>query len=499
MKLFKNIVVVGLALLGSSQLMTSCSEDFLETTSSVDVSDVFILSSLDNMYLAVNGILAEMVSQSSGSQALGGLPAFGVYTDIMGDDIIWQSSTTYKSTALSWTSHIDETSFYPGAFWSLYYQWILNANQILEGLESVEVTDQDLFNQVKGECLAIRGWAHFCLVQLFADRYDATISDNSQEGIIYRTSSIACEQARATVEECYTYIKADLDESVVLLDGLDILVSHYSEKVVWGLKARVAMAMQDYTNAATYAKNAIDTAEAEGLALMEGDELYCGFADITTDTDEAMYSDITPDEATVYYYSFYAYMSWNYYSTAIRSGVKAINADTYDTMSETDLRRAWWDPTGEAEVPSTSYNKIAYQNRKFEARSTGSAVGNVAFMRLAEMYLTYAEALCRGGKDADAQTAFTAFQVTRDPSYVSQGNTGDALSEEIMNSRRVELWGEGFRFQDLKRINNGLERGRNFDVAFCTFRTKDADIPEWTWQIPDDETYYNTLCTKNYY
>mgnify|MGYP007079155914 CR=1 FL=1 len=46
---------------------------------------------------------------------------------------------------------------------------------------------------------------------------------------------------------------------------------------------------------------------------------------------------------------------------------------------KTDLRRAWWDPTGEASVPSSSYAKNAYQNRKFTARSTADAVGDVAF------------------------------------------------------------------------------------------------------------------------
>ncbi len=70
-----------------------------------------------------------------------------------------------------------------------------------------------------------------------------------------------------------------------------------------------------------------------------------------------------------------------------------------------------------------------------------------------------------------------------------------------MNSRRVELWGEGFRFFDLKRLDLDLQRGRNFDVAFSTFLYKDraSVATEWTWQIPDVETYYNSLCTINYY
>ena len=171
---------------------------------------------------------------------------------------------------------------------------------------------------------------------------------------------------------------------------------------------------------------------------MTGSQLNCGFANITTDTKEAMYAAMTPDDKTVYFYSYYAYMSWNFNSSAIRQGVKCINVDAYETMSETDLRRAWWDPTGEASVPSSSYAKNAYQNRKFTARSTADAVGDVAFMRLAEMYLTQAEALARAGKDSEAQAVFTKFQITRDPSYVSKGNIGDALAEEIMNSRRVE-------------------------------------------------------------
>lgn len=79
---------------------------------------------------------------------------------------------------------------------------------------------------------------------------------------------------------------------------------------------------------------------------MTGSQLNCGFANITTDTKEAMYAAMTPDDKTVYFYSYYAYMSWNFNSSAIRQGVKCINVDAYETMSETDLRRAWWDPTG---------------------------------------------------------------------------------------------------------------------------------------------------------
>ncbi|MFI3265045.1 MAG: RagB/SusD family nutrient uptake outer membrane protein [Rikenellaceae bacterium] len=497
---FINKIAVGLTLIGAVTF-SSCSEDYLETAPSDQVSDVLIASSLDNLYLALNGLLSEFVSQETGYQCFGGLPGFNVGLETAGDDMTWKSSTWYKTTLHSWDSFTSENSGYNYKYWQIFYQWILNANKILECLEVVNITDQTLYDQVKGEALAIRGFAHFYLVQLYGPRYDAS-SSNSADGIIYRTSSAATEQARESVATVYDMVIADLDAACALLEPISgLAVSHISSKVAYGFRARVAMAQQDYANAAVYAAKAISIAESDGLALMEGNELYCGFADITSDTDEAMHADITVDEETVYYYSFYAYMSWNYNSSAIRGGVKCINADTYDTMSETDLRRAWFDPTGEAEVPSTSYAKTAYQNRKFEARSTGSAVGDFAFMRLAEMYLTLAEAYVRSGNDASAQSTFTAFQVTRDPSYVALGNSGDTLAEEIMNSRRIELWGEGFRFFDLKRLDLDLQRGRNFDVAFSSFLYKDraSVATEWTWQIPDVETNYNTLCTINYY
>lgn len=496
MRSIKNITL-GLATVGV-MFLSGCAGDYLDTIPSTSVSETTINTSLDNLYIALNGIHKEMVSQESGYQCLGGEPGFMMSRDAEADDMNWQTNTWMKAAYLGWQCNMNETNGYNYKFWQIYYQWILNANKILAGLEEVEITSQELFDQIKGEALCIRAWAHFNLVQLYAKRYEAG-KDNTQDGIPYREKAVAEEQARNSVEDVYAKINNDLDEACILLSGIKVNdVNHYSEMVAWGLKARVALAMQDYNNAAVYAGKSISLAEAGGHRLMTGSQLNCGFANITTDTKEAMYAAMTPDDKTVYFYSYYAYMSWNFNSSAIRQGVKCINVDAYETMSETDLRRAWWDPTGEASVPSSSYAKNAYQNRKFTARSTADAVGDVAFMRLAEMYLTQAEALVRAGKDSEAQTVFTKFQITRDPSYVSKGNIGDALAEEIMNSRRVELWGEGFRFYDLKRLHLSIKRGSNFDIAFCTFLEKDKDAQGWVWEIPKIETDFNSLCTKNY-
>ena len=495
MKAIKNITK-GLIVL-SAVALVGCSDDYLETVPTDQVSDVVMAETVNGIYLALNGIHREMVSQESGYQCFGGLPGFMFTRDWGADDITCHATSNWWSRHSTWQYHMDKSSGYNTQYWRVYYQWILNANKILVGVEQAPKTEEALYNQVKGEALCIRAWAHFNLVQLYAKRYAAG-SGNTQDGIPYRVTPATEEQARNSVEEVYKLINDDLDEACRLLVGINPGYHHYSEMVAWGLKARVALAMQDYGNAAQYAAKSIALAEANGGRLMTGNQLLCGFANICSDTQEAMYAARTPDDKTVYFYSFYAYMSWNFSATAIRQGVKCINADTYDTMSETDIRRAWWDPTGKIGVPAKTYVQQPYQNRKFTARSTADAVGDVAFMRLAEMYLTEAEALARSGQTAQAQEVFTKFQVTRDPSYVSKGNSGDALAEEIMNSRRVELWGEGFRFYDLKRLHQPIKRGRNFEQTFCTFIEKDADAPGWVWEIPKNETDFNKLCTKNY-
>jgi hypothetical protein len=70
-----------------------------------------------------------------------------------------------------------------------------------------------------------------------------------------------------------------------------------------------------------------------------------------------------------------------------------------------------------------------------------------------------AEAYARTpGKEAEARQALFTLAKNRDPQYTLSTNSGQALIDEILIQRRVELWAEGFRFFDLKRLNLPLDR-----------------------------------------
>ncbi|MDR2805420.1 MAG: RagB/SusD family nutrient uptake outer membrane protein [Dysgonamonadaceae bacterium] len=497
MKQFKYILFS--IAIGAAFNLTSCSDDFLDTTPTESVSAVTISETLDGLYIALNGIHRNMVSQFLENQGMGGEPGFMICREAEGDDFTWDVQTWHQ-TYLQWAPNKSETSSYNAGFWRTYYQFILNANLILEGLEKNFANSSDpMAKYIKGEALCIRAWSHFNLVQLYAKRYEAS-SNNTQDGIPYRESSEIVPIARNSVNDVYQKINADLDNAIALLDGYEPYdVTHYSQAAAYGLKARVTLAQQNYTDAAAAAVAAINAAEATGATLMTKNQLMGGFADITTNTKEAIYAAKTLNDQTVYFYSFYAYMGWNFNSSSNRTGIKCISSTTYDLMSATDLRRQWWDPTGTASVPSSSYNKRVYQHRKFMARSTADPVGDVAFMRLSEMYLTAAEAYARAGNDLLAKQYLKKFVAERDPSYTDSSNSGVALAEEIMNHRRIELWGEGFRWFDLKRLHLDVHRtGTNYNISFAGFLDKDKDAPEWVYEIPKAETDYNLLCTKNH-
>ena len=101
-------------------------------------------------------------------------------------------------------------------------------------------------------------------------------------------------------------------------------------------------------------------------------------------------------------------------------------------------------------------------------------------------------------ENCNSQNTFTKFAITRDPSYVASSTTKEQLAEEIMIHRRVELWGEGFRFTDLKRLNLPLDRtGSNHEAAIAIKLSEPAGSKEWQYMIPQDELNANPLMTQN--
>ena len=74
------------------------------------------------------------------------------------------------------------------------------------------------------------------------------------------------------------------------------------------------------------------------------------------------------------------------------------------------------------------------------------------------------EALVEQNKLADAQTKLNAFVKKRNPEFKAP-STQDALRKEVRFQRRIELWGEGTNWFDMKRWKETIDRTNGYKVT----------------------------------
>ncbi|MCK8492534.1 RagB/SusD family nutrient uptake outer membrane protein [Spirosoma sp. RP8] len=486
-------LTLGMALL---LLTTSCEKEYLDTapTGSIDASAAY--ATTKNASAAINGIYRAMVVRYLSSQGHFGHPAMMIIQDVLGEDVvISNTSNTWHLNETRWQAHRDETSTGDQLPYQLYYRLIGNANIAIANIDNAAGTQSER-NQVKGEALGIRAFSYFNLVQLFGKRYDAAAKPNSQLGVPLVLTPITEGLPRATVEEVYTQINKDLADAATLLSSTRSFKSHINLDVIKGLQARVALAQQNWADAAKYAADA-----RKSYSLMSVAQYQEGFSDISN--PEWMWGFDHVEDQSETFGAFHSYISSNFNSTNIRATPKSINSLLYDQIPTTDVRSKMWvkTPTAANSVVPTGGVRVPYLNQKFRLPGTPSTstMGDVPYMRAAEMYLIEAEAQARLGNTAQAATALFDLVSKRDPSYVKSTKTGTALLDEILFNRRIELWGEGFRFTDLKRTNQPLNRNgtTNINSAVVVLFDVPAGDNQWEFLIPRREINANPKIVQN--
>lgn len=495
---FKLIIILAVPF-----LLNSCSdEDFnLNPTSGVSVETAF--TSVENAQKTLNGVYRILYTQYT-NQHRDGQGANMINFDAMGEDYVRTNlSYVYHYQSYRWLAHRNAADDNVNGFaYAFYYIVISNSNMIIANIDAATGGSAEKLI-IKGEAQALRAWAHFQLVQLYAKRYNAAAVPNNQPGVPIMITDSPEGQPRASVEEVYAQINKDLDEAIINLAASPVSRSgsaktHININVAKGFKARVALTMQNWPVAITFAREARQGVDR----LMTNAEYLQGFTDI--ENQEWLWGIIQPADQVPTYGSFYSYMSANFNSAFTRVNPKCINSLLYAKIAATDIRKKlWWNGTtadapnfpgvlSTTGAPVAGQTKSPYQHRKFLVKDPATRAGHIPYMRTAEMYLIEAEAQARSGNDAAAAQALLPLARNRNPGYTLSTNTGAALIEEIMVQRRIELWGEGFRFLDLKRTNADLDRrGANHKPDVANILFVPAGDPSWEWLIPQDEINSN--------
>lgn len=390
--------------------------------------------------------------------------------------------------------------------WNEYYKIIHACNNVIELVERENPGAQ---KYALSQALAVRAMCYLELAQLFQHTYSAATLDKPCVPIV--KDRMPAEQQltnpRASVETVFNMIITDLTYACDSLEGFVRSDKGYVDQAVaFGLRARANLVMQKWADAAADADKALSLSGAAPLTIAEAglpgfsmaDAHNVLWANIVTETNDIVQTGIInwPSHMSTWYGDGYTGVG----------ATRRIASALYDEISETDVRKGWW-LNEDLESPlldAPGYNALKadvvaqetpYLNVKFgtgdgTVTGLGAAAADWILMRAEELILIKAEGLAKSG--GDATSVLNQFvQQFRDPSY-TVGQHGLSIEDEIWWQRRVELWGEGFAWGDIMRLEKPIIRTNsvNWPEEWAS-----QDVPAkhqvMIWRIPQAEIEAN--------
>lgn len=498
----KRYIIKFLIATSALAISAGCSKDYLETNPTDRVSQEEVFNTIEGATTALNGIYRFMFERTDVTdwnvQNKPGVGGILLGLDFMGEDLGISSGNWYSVTGEgNWQGTRNDNHQLMVYYYRTLYVIIGNANFILDNIDNIVASETER-NNIKGQALVLRAYAYSYLVQFYGKRYDRSLQNNSQLGVPLVLKSTDSGLPRATVQEVYNTIIKDLETAIELGVTSRQNKSQANLHVAWGLRARVALTMQDYENAIHYANLVINSNQ---YPLLSREDYQKGFND--AQLSEFIWASIPSQDQNDAFGSFFAQIAYNANTSFMRANPKRINSALYDEISSTDIRKFMWEPTPTAEnfpLPATTFARQPYMSRKFSIKNNITSWGDVPLMRSSEMHLILAEAYASSNQYNLAQEALYTFVSARDSEPVKSTNTGNQLLEEIWIHRRVELWGEGFRFLDLKRLNHPLDRRTVPNYVSSSVNNKmyvPAGDDEWQFLFPRAELEANPEVVQN--
>ncbi|MFI3266976.1 MAG: RagB/SusD family nutrient uptake outer membrane protein [Rikenellaceae bacterium] len=431
-------------------MLSSCGNGFLDTeyTGGVDSEDAY--SSVSNIEVALNGAYNRLADDEFA----------GAYTTIIGD--IASDLGSHSSATTHYLSHFNYTILatdgYLESIWSTGYRIIDMCSKIIEAHDNFEDTDYEDLIPTVAQAYALRAYAHYQLVNIFAVAYKvegATITDNgSQPGIVVVDSPVELGSTvtRSTIAQTYTAINSDIDDAIALFNQSAVYSGTVMNRAsTYALKARVALMACDYETAITAADNALAAASSDlgkdGSLFASASAMISAYASVADNCENITYI-VKSVEDNLSAYSL---------GTAYGDYGLSYNSTLTDMLSASDMRAA-------------AYSEYA---GKYAGASGNPAVANVRVFAMPELYLIKAEANIKKSS-ADVAAAQEALLVvaSRDTDIASTSDlpsTVEDLDSFIQDERARELFYEGHRVYDLRRWGNLVTvtdgKYTNFDIS----------------------------------
>lgn len=458
--------------------LISCS-DFLETKPSTAVADSDVFTTTAGAQSALNGCYFQMRARNSGGADRDddyGIPSIQMISDICGEDMISNGRGWYVWNYNYW-GETQANIFRAPQLWTFHYRLINNLNSVIAYVDGTEGDDLDK-QYIKGQALAMRGWAYFSLSRLFQQTY--AIAKDMPGLPLYTepTTENTQGQPRGTLEQTYAQIVSDLTAAEPMLEGFVRSANYpnvFNQAIVQGILSEVYQVMNNWPKSEEYAKKVLAQ-----YPLSTEEDYINGFNNHATAS--WIWSIKQTEEQNMGDYSPFA-MWYNGTRKCWTFGCFILADDFVSLFDEDDIRFKQLERWSEGEGDNKKEFWVS-----FKFRDNEDCRGSMVVMRSDEMLLNAAEALARQGKDGEAKEMLWQLQDLRNAKRTE--STGDQLIEDILIERRKELYGEGFAIFDLIRNQKPLLRTGNHVVYGGA-----TPLPACSWrfiyQIPGTEMKNN--------
>ena len=375
-----------------------------------------------------------------------------------------------------------------------YYRVILNANEVLNNLESIHTYDRDFDSLSLAlatiDMVSLRSWAYFTLVRLYGEAAYIPQDMNSYDEnyqFEYYTKDRMIDTLISHLDTLLTYpdrvVERDLETSILLYER--------------ALRGELYLEKGDYQNASLYLMNAIGDADIRTRFKMgdyEDEDWKYIFVNAVGQISEVMsvvpyaYEDNQENPLSDIFFADRKYLAKpsNYIVNLFSTQTTQEN-ETGDTYRGEGIS---YDIIGDKLV----VNKYSLNPNEFSG-------ADIIIYRAADIYLLLAEALNQMGEYDAAMSiindgyhdppGWRRVPGIRDRVLLTlKGKPGsdikNSIEDMIMEERAMELAFEGKRWFDLVRVAN--RRGESYLAGKISAKYDDASVAS---------AVYNKLMDKN--
>jgi tetratricopeptide (TPR) repeat protein len=408
-------------------------------------------------------------------------------------------ATNKSGRLLSEANNVFRAHF-TGTHWSACYNGINQANLILDIIPTVNAVGVTAADKASwtAQLQFLRALYYFDLVKVYSYMPGATVPAQDRGGVPIilkgiNTSAGAIEllPSRAPIADVYAQVISDLLAAEAVLTNPGLGVNFANKAAAQALLSRVYLYMKDYAKAKEWADKCITLVGAARLSNAAGyvaqwrnathqetlfqftlasnaenngvnESLQTSFTTLTAPGGALLatggFGDLVPSISLL-----------NALGITLTGGNTTANFGLNAAIASrtADVRNLLY------EVGTTGRGNSKVECTKYIGKNGFINLDNLPVIRIAEVYLTRAEAMATPGSSVFNEAAALADlnTIATNRGLTAFALSGSALYEEILNQRRLELAFEGHRFFDLKRLGRDLIKAPHYNpVAFTDIR-----------------------------